>query len=73
MVTRVTGPDQTVLTELQAEAEIASEGPDEWLHGVSIPSALRFPAEVEGTYTVEFEIAGSTAAFPIHVRAAEPS
>ena len=65
---RVRGPNGDVLTELRGEIAVAAESarPD-WVAGVILPAVAQFEAVVEGTYMIEFDVAGVTSALPIHV------
>jgi hypothetical protein len=71
--TRIKDPAGQTVSEAAGEFTVSAEGarPD-FLTGVTIPAAVRFEVDQEGTYAVEYEFGGSAQTIPIHVVVGSP-
>jgi hypothetical protein len=65
---RVLNPAGEPISEVKGEFTVAAESSrSEWLAGVILPIVVRFPAEEEGTYTIELIVDSASTSLPLHV------
>lgn len=65
---RIRDPRGEQLAEMTLTLAIeAQSARPEWLAGMSLPIAIKFAVQEEGTYTVEFEVDNAEKALPLHV------
>ena len=69
----IRAPGGDVVAELTGGMVVGGDQlQEEWLNGVTLPVALQFMAETEGTYTVEQFIDNLSASIPLHVAVGAP-